>query len=150
MLRMYHGTTSKNLDKLIKTGSEKLYLTMDEDQAQYYAECASEDDESEPKIIVVEICESMLFADTPSFDEPLTYILNYNNSNESEWHEAINSGEIKYPSIKDWKTSLKYTKNVIAIGNIKPEQILGEDASLTEEDIKRVELLFVKVKKMKS
>jgi len=92
----------------------------------------------------------MLFADTPSFDEPLTYILNYNNLNESEWHEAINSGEIKYPSIKDWKTSLKYTKNVIAIGNIKPEQILGEDASLTEEDIKRVELLFVKVKKMKS
>lgn len=143
LVKLYHGTSEKSLVQLLENGAEKIYLTSDSDQAEYYAECASEEDGSIPKIVVIEVEESLLKADLPSFDEPLSYILGYHDFNaEDDWHEAIEEGEIPYPEFDDWKTSLKYAKTVLALGKILPDQILGEEADLTDEDFELIESLI--------
>ena len=134
-LKFYHGTSAKNAKLLIKNGASKLYLTLDDEQAQYYAEVASDEDGSKPTILIVEVEDNILYADLPSFNEPLSYVLEINNLSEKDWFESIKSGEIIYPSVRDWKTSLKYTKTLLAMGKIESGSIyLGDLGSeyLTE------------------
>ncbi len=142
VIRLYHGTSSANAKSIILNGATKLYLTIDDEQADYYAKIASEEDGSEPVILVVSVTEEQLCADLPSFNEPLSYILNNHNVNEDEWFEKIKNGGIIYPKIKDWKTSLKYTKTVLAIGKISPSQITL-DGDLYEEDLLLIESAII-------
>ncbi len=146
-IKLYHGTSKVKIDEMLKNGTKKIYLTSDSDQAEYYAECAAEDDESESVIAVVEVDINMLKADLPSFDEPLTFILEFNDLSEDEWHEAIECGDIPYPKINDWQTSLKYAQTALEIGDIKPSQILIGEADLSEEDLLNIEFAINKEKK---
>jgi hypothetical protein len=138
-IKLYHGTSKVKIEEMLKNGTKKIYLTSDSDQAEYYAECAAEDDDSESVIAIVEVNINMLKADLPSFDEPLTFILDFNDLSEDEWHKAIESGDIPYPKINDWKTSLKYAQTALAVGDIKPSQIFIGEADLSEEDLLKIE-----------
>ncbi len=149
-IKLYHGTSSKCLEDIIKNGTSKLYLTSSLDQAEYYAECASDEDETEQVVCIVEVQIETLKADLPSFDEPLSYILKHNNVNsENDWHEMIENGDIPYPSQSDWKTSLKFTQSVVAIGKIEPRQIISIDQVLSDEDLSNIEKLIHSTNKIK-
>lgn len=147
-IKLYHGTSSKCLEDIIKNGTSTLYLTLSLAQAEYYAECASEEDETEQVVCIVEVPIDILKADLPSFNEPLSYILKHNDiESEDDWHDMIENGEIPYPQQSDWKTSLKFTQSVVAIGKIKPEQIISIDQVLSGEEISHIEKLINSSKK---
>lgn len=137
-IKLYHGTSEKNYDLIKKQGFlNPGYLTSDDQQASYYAECVAEEDGSGEVILTVEVDTSSLRADTASYNEPLSYILKENWLSEDDWHEAIESGEIKYPSEDEWHISLdcvKCVKHTIKI----PLKDITYDGSLSIEDEKNI------------
>lgn len=138
IIKLYHGTSEENYQKIIDSGVlEPAYLTSNDEQAQYYAEVCSDDDESSPVILTVEVDTAFLMADTASFDEPLSYILSFHGLSEKQWHKAISSGEIEYPGKDRWDISLETTQNVKTTQVIDVKNI-QYDASLNDDDYKNI------------
>lgn len=143
-IKLYHGTCECNLKKLVSSNNAKLYLTLDDEQAIYYAQCCAEEKSSPAKIITVEVETDYLFADLPSFNEPLSYILNYHGMTEDEWHAAIENGDIPYPSIEDWKSSIKYTKTALYKGPISSNMLnISQNACLILDDLHRIQCAII-------
>ena len=133
-IKLYHGTSQANYEKIKETGFlEPSYLTSDDSQANYYAECASEEDGSNQIILVIEVNIDNLKADTNSYNEPLTHILELYDMNEEDWHEAILSGYIKYPKPNQWQLSLDTVKSVQTTAKID-FKFIAYDACLSEKD----------------
>jgi hypothetical protein len=152
-IKLYHGTSEKNYDLIKKQGFlNPGYLTSDDEQANYYAECVAEEDGSAEVILTVEVDTDSLRADTASYNEPLSYILKHNEISEDDWHEAIENGEIKYPSDDQWHISLECVKCVKNTGNI-PLKDITYDGSLNTDDeniiIKAIKNEFTKSSKLK-
>lgn len=142
-IRLYHGTSRSNVKRILMEGVENLYLTLDREQAEYYAECASEDDGSEPIVCVVEACIDRLVADLASYEEPITFVLKKNGySSERDWHANILEGHLSVPSIEDWKSSLKLTGCVKLTGHVKPSDFVAIDEYLCPEDEDAVMMLL--------
>lgn len=140
-IKLYHGTSTQHFEKIKALGClNQAYLTSCSEQANYYAEQAAEEDGSLPKILVINIHTSSLLADVPSFDEPLTYILDEHHIDKEEWHEAIEDERIPYPKKNDWKTSLKYVFSVKTKSSVNLLDI--EEGDLTEEDHKLISSLL--------
>lgn len=138
LIKLYHGTSENNYNNMLKSGSiAPCYLTSNDEQAQYYAEVCSEDDSSSPVILTVEVDTMVLRADTASFDEPLSYILNTHGLSEEDWHKSINSGEIEYPSKERWDISLEMTQTVKTTQSIDIKNI-HYDGSLDDNDYKKI------------
>lgn len=145
-LKLYHGTSQINYEKIKATGFlEPCYLTSDDGQANYYAECASEEDGSNQVILVVEVNVNNLKADTNSYNEPLTHILELYDMSEEIWHESIENGYITYPKPEQWQISLDTAKSAQTKERIDFKYIFY-DASLTDKD----ENLISQAIKMKS
>ncbi len=139
LIKLFHGTSTACIDNIKKEGlSKSTYLTSDDEQAQYYAECAAEEDGSKPHLLVVLINTDNLEADLPSFNEPLTFALSKNGLTEEEWHAAIEQDEIPYPELSDWRTSLQITESVYHRLPIPAKDIFFEDADLDVEDYRKI------------
>ncbi len=133
-IKLYHGTSENKYSLIKKQGFlNPGYLTSDDEQANYYAECVAEEDGSAEVILTVKVDTDSLKADTASYNEPLSYILKANDLSEDDWHEAIENGEIKYPNNDDWHISLECVKCVKNTGNILLENITY-DGSLSNDD----------------
>lgn len=151
-IKLYHGTSEKKYKIIKKQGFlNPGYLTSDDEQASYYAECVAEDDGSNEVILTVEVDTDTLKADTASYNEPLSYVLKQNDTSEYDWHEQIKNGEIKYPSDKDWHVSLEFVKCVRNTDNIYLKNITY-DGSLCSEDeqamTKAIKLEYLKSSKL--
>ena len=135
-IKLYHGTSQDNADKILEAGfMNGGYLTSNRQQASYYSECASEEDGSEAKVIVVEVDTDNLKADLPSFDEPLTFILDAHGLNETGWHRAIENGQIHLSDADDWQNSLTYVYSALHPNQILVEQIdFADDTWLSDKD----------------
>lgn len=152
-IKLYHGTSEKKYKIIKKQGFlNPGYLTSDDEQASYYAECVAEDDGSNEVILTVEVDTDTLKADTASYNEPLSYVLKQNDISEDDWHEKIENGEIEYPSDKDWHVSLEFVKCVRNTEDIPLENITY-DGSLSLEDeqaiTKAIKLKYLKPSKLK-
>lgn len=140
-IKLYHGTSSHCLDEIKQNGMPNgAYLTSDDEQAQYYAEVVAEENAGEAVILVIEVDTTHLWADRPSFDEPLHFTIDEYADSEDDWHEMIENDEIPYPQQRDWQISLEYVKSVyhpqaIALENIN----FNENASLNQEDLDLIE-----------
>ena len=138
IIKLYHGTSEENYSKIMASGFlDPIYLTSNDEQAQYYAEVCSDDDESSPVILTVEVDTAFLMADTSSFDEPLSYTLQFHGLSEKDWHEAITSGEIEYPDKDRWDISLETTQTVKTTQAIDIKNI-QYDGSLNDDDYKNI------------
>lgn len=134
-IKLYHGTSSEKVQSIQESGFlDCPYLTSSLEQAEYYAECVAEEDDSSMQILIVEVDTEHLRADRPSFNEPLSYILNEHNMSEEEWHEAIENDEIPYPAPDDWKTSLQYAFSVKSSQTIPIHDIVFDQEANTPVD----------------
>jgi hypothetical protein len=140
-IKLYHGTSSHCLNEIKEKGMpDGAYLTSDDEQAQYYAEVVSEENNAVPVILVIEVDTDNLWADRPSFDEPLHFTIDEHANSEDDWHEMIENDEIPYPKQRDWQISLEYVKSVYHPQAIALEHInFNEDASLNQEDLDLIE-----------
>lgn len=140
-IKLYHGTSSHCIDEIKEHGMPKgAYLTSDDEQAQYYAQFVSEEDEGEPVILVIEVDTSQLWADRPSFDEPLHFIIDEHADSEDDWHQMIENDEIPYPQQRDWQISLNYVKSVYHPAAITVENIFFDDnMCLNQQDFDLIE-----------
>ena len=147
-IKLYHGTSSNKLQSIKESGFlDSPYLTSSLEQADYYAECVAEEDDSDMQILIVEIDTDHLRADRPSYDEPLSYILNEHGMSEEEWHEAIENDEIPYPAPNDWETSLQYVFSVKATQAIALKDIIFEqDSDMIVDDYQSVMAKKTKIK----
>jgi len=123
-MQLFHGTSTKNARAIQKAGVlARPYLTSCCEQAAYYAECASEEDDSDPVVLQLEIGSDALAVDYISFAEPLTIFRNKWAQSEEEWHEKISRREIPFPSDElDVATALAVTGAVRAIRDLPLEQ----------------------------
>lgn len=103
-MRFYHGTCQSNADQILSEGLQPGYLTLCLEQAEYYADCAAEEHDCMPMVLIVDAPESSLKADMRSLEEPLTFTLNRLDLSEDDFHEAL--GEDGWPEPDDWKHSL--------------------------------------------
>lgn len=134
-IKLYHGTSEKKYQLIKKQGFlNPGYLTSDDEQAGYYAECVAEDDGSNEVILTVEVDTDTLKSDISSYNEPLSYVLKHNDISEEDWHEQIENGEIKYPSDKDWHISLEYVKCVKNSTNIHFKNVTYDGALCAEDE----------------
>lgn len=133
IIRLLHGTSSNQVEAILAEGLKAhTCLTSSEELAQYYAECAADEDGGEPVWLLVEVDPRTLRVDYAAFQEPLTYYRDEHARNDDNWHEMIESGEVPYPaSDKDWKTALAVTWSVKTSEPVKPRHIhleIGEEA----------------------
>lgn len=115
---LYHGTSSKSANKIVKEGINTTvsYLTHDRGLAAYYADTASEEDESDPRIITVRVNPRNLSPDYKSFDEPV-HARDYDaEPREFDYSELRHS--------KDWANSLRQTGAVKHEGPIPKNNIV--------------------------
>lgn len=152
-IKLYHGTSEKNYQLIKEQGFlNPGYLTSNEDQANYYAECVAEEDDSSEVILTVEVETTTLRADTASYNEPLSYILKRNKLKEDEWHESISKGEIIYPSEEEWHISLEKVQCVKNIEKISLEYITY-DGCLSHQDendiFQAIKIAYLKPTKLK-
>jgi hypothetical protein len=140
-IKLYHGTSSHCLDDIKEHGMPQgAYLTSDDNQAQYYAEVVSEEHEGKPVILVIEVDTGQLWADRPSFNEPLHFIIDEHADSEDDWHEMIENDEIPYPQQRDWQISLDYVKSVYHPEAITAENIFfDENVRLNQQDLDLIE-----------
>lgn len=140
-IKLYHGTSSHCIEEIKQHGMPNgAYLTSDDEQAQYYAQVVSEEHEGSPVILIIEVDTNELWADRPSFDEPLYFTIDEHADSEDDWHEMIENDEIPYPQQRDWQISLEYVNSVyhpvaIAVDNIFFENNL----SLNQSDLDLIE-----------
>lgn len=131
LIRLYHGTSKKSGDTIVKKGwnkSKHLFLTDDLKLAEYYAECAMEDLEEDDYVILSTLVnKDDLIADTFAFDEPISIAYKKHVNNDTDWHEQIKSGEIPYPDENDFETSLEYTNSCLYNGNYRNLKFYYED-----------------------
>lgn len=70
---LYHGTSSERWGMIQEKGLDSPYLTSSVDLAKYYAEVSSEEDGSEPVVLIVVICVKSLRYDGNAMDEPVGF-----------------------------------------------------------------------------
>ena len=134
IINLYHGTSEANYREIRSLGVlSSPFLTSDDEHAQYYAECAAEEDFSQEVILVVSIDTESLCADIQTYNEPLSYILKSYNLTERDWHTKIKEGVIDIPEINQWHISLEKVKCVMANSDISIKDIIY-DGSLNEKD----------------
>jgi len=124
---LLHGTSTDSFERVVSSPSADidLYLTDDYDQANYYAEVACDEiadmgGDGEEEFMAVALPTRLLLADRNAFDEPLTFMYGrpgVSVCNESEWHRAIDRGDIPYPDEADWKSSMIYSGSVKVEGS---------------------------------
>ncbi|WP_415913207.1 hypothetical protein [Neptuniibacter sp. QD37_11] len=124
-ITLYHGTDCESAKAIMKDGFDRnktLYLTSRADVADYYAEAAMEDtDTDDYTILSVTVPVDALKVDFMAISEPLTFYRE--GFSERDWHAAIDSGEIPGPdSDNDWHTSLNLTSCVLITD---PEVVLN-------------------------
>lgn len=127
-----HGTSSNQVEAILAEGLKAhTCLTCSEALAQYYAECAAEEDGGVPVWLLAEVDPRTLRVDYAAFQEPLTYYRDEHAGDDDDWHAMIDAGEIPYPSSdKDWQTALAVTWSVKTNEPVKPRHIhlgLGDE-----------------------
>lgn len=71
-MKLYHGTSRTNADKILKEGFKNPYLTNLLEIAFYYAQAQCDEDGSlESVVLEVEVSEDNLRYDYPAMDEPV-------------------------------------------------------------------------------
>ncbi|WP_210498523.1 hypothetical protein [Vibrio crassostreae] len=111
---LYHGTTQDNAEKILKEGFKaRACLTSDLEVAEYYAECACDEDGlsyEECAIVAVTVERDSLVVDYPAYEEPLSFYKHNYTTSDREWREMIENAEIPYPrDEKDIDTALEVT-----------------------------------------
>lgn len=150
----YHGTDS--LGKAAIDAGEPLrtpFLTTSEALAEYYAECAMEENETDDwYILAVNLSTSdlaLLRADFAAFEEPIAFIRDLHANGESDWDEKLESGEIRWPTDEfDFETSLTYTAAARCCVDIPArfvvdasEVVFDASEGVREEDVPRSRIL---------
>ncbi len=140
-MKLLHGTSTEYLSKIKTKGLESpsyspgwmgVFLTDEENTAEYFAEIRADHAGGSPLVCEVDVPTSKLSADKQLYSLPTPDLLREYSCdiggmrvNEECWNEKIESGEIPYPkNDKDWRTSLDTVHSVIAIkaipsGNVK-------------------------------
>lgn len=122
-LTLFHGTCLCAANVILQQGLRaRSYLTNNETIADYYAECAMEACEQQCDdyvLLRVTVDTTHLAADMNSYDEPLSYFRNAYATNDDDWFEGVESGEIPSPeNEQDHETSLKVVKSVLCLCHV--------------------------------
>ena len=126
VITLFHGTSSRYFSLMQEGGiKENSCLTSSLELAEYYAECATDQDvddgihNTEPCIIECKVKKSDLVVDYSSWEEPISIFRKECAKSDEEWHCMIESGVIPYPKNQnDADTALKYTYSVRCLSKI--------------------------------
>lgn len=141
ILRLMHGTSSKALEQMRADGAMKspIFLSDHDETANYYAECASEEDDSDPVVIIIEVNSDLLVRDDPSFAEPLSFIKSLHGiKSDADWMAAFVSGDLSYPKGEyDFTTSLQVVRSVMCLAELPVSAIYKQaiDAESLSEHV---------------
>lgn len=120
---LYHGTSSKALQGIERTGRVNRGYWGSREVAWYYAEVTAEEDGSEEEVVIAAPLSafdtSKLEPDNPSLAEPLTLTLN--KSEEEVWEEWEQSQGT-------WEDSLAVVQSVYYDAPVSLETIGGDEA----------------------
>ena len=133
-ITLFHGTSSHSLKKIIKDkGLGSPFLTDDEEIAEYYADCVTEEHGGDMVILKITVDIDKLRKDDNSYAEPLTFFRNNFAKSDDEWGEMLTDGDIPYPSNEnDWRCSLDVVHSVrvdgmVPVNNIEIDYYPGVD-----------------------
>lgn len=115
---LYHGTTTKNLDRIREDGFIKSGCWGTERVAEYYAEVTSEEDGGDPILLFVpfdDFDEELMRPDLNSISEPLTFTLG--QKEDDIWEEWELSSQT-------WVDSLDIVESVLYLGTISFDKAL--------------------------
>lgn len=136
-LLLYHGTNSDSVGDVVRSGRLRSpYLTSSMELAEYYAEVSMEEAESDDYdilavLVPLELAERHLKADMAAHSEPISYGYPEGFDSESDFHDALDSGDLSWPSENDFATSLFNTQSVRMDCDLKAECL----TSITDLDI---------------
>ncbi|WP_063664363.1 hypothetical protein [Aliivibrio fischeri] len=130
IVSLYHGTSSTHSPNILKNGlRDNSYLTNNLSIAEYYAECACDEESmsyDEAVILEVNIDKKSLSVDFASFEEPLSIYRNNFARTDRDWHQMIEDGDIPYPKSSnlsvDVQIALQVTGCVKTVKHLSPEQ----------------------------
>lgn len=130
IVSLYHGTSSTHSSNILKNGlRDNSYLTNNLDIAEYYAECACDEEGmsyDEAVILKVSIDKTTLSVDFASFEEPLSIYRNNFAKTDRDWHQMIEDGHIPYPNSNNLScnvnTALQVTGCVKTTTTLLPQQ----------------------------
>lgn len=124
-ITLFHGTSSVALKKIAKEkGLGSPFLTDNEDIAEYYADCKTDECGGNMVILKITVDKDKLLKDDNSYAEPLTYFRNKFAQNDRDWGEMLENGEIPYPKDeKDWECSLNVVHSVRVDGFVSSDDI---------------------------
>lgn len=131
----YHGTDSSSFLNIMKEGLRPSFITQSLEQATYYAEVASEDNDSLPVILTIDIEPEnfSLRADMPSIEEPIVQVYKKHDFySEEEFHEALsddNNKEFYWPNDHEWEYSLFLVESVFCESHLPATVIKTLDFS---------------------
>lgn len=112
-----HGTSSVHLTTVLATGLDSPFLTDDYAIADYYAQCAVEEEGGEPVVLEVEVDPAALYPDTAAIDEPVM-------RDEDAVMDAFALVPDEWLSQPEpWAVTLELVSSVRARGKV---QVLGE------------------------
>lgn len=132
-ITLYHGTSSKHLDSILKNGLKTPYLTSSIDLANYYAEIETEDTQYNEIVLEVIVDTEFLRIDENSMSEPVSYD-EYDTEEveemvQEEWDrlaklhpEWVKDDVITIP-LKYYEASLNTTSTCWFEGTVKAENI---------------------------
>ena len=140
LVKLLHGTSTEYLGVIKNKGLKSpsyspgwmgVFLTDDENTAEYFAEIRADHVGGSPVVCEVNVGPSTLSADKQLYSLPTPDLIDehYCNLggmriNEECWNEKIETGEIPYPkNDRDWRTSLDTVHSVIAQKDIPPKNI---------------------------
>ncbi|GAB0154732.1 hypothetical protein [Marinobacterium sp. BA1] len=143
----YHGTDSKG--KAAIDAGEPLrtpFLTTSEALAEYYAECAMDENETDDwHVLAVNLSTTdlaLLRADFAAFEEPISFIRDLHANGESDWLDKLQSGEIRWPNDGfDFETSLTYTASTRCCVDIPARFVVAVTEGIREEEVPRSRIL---------
>lgn len=128
ILRLMHGTSTKCLEGIMhdRAFNRRVFLTDCNESADYYAECASEEDGSDPVVLLVEVHGYLLRPDDASFCEPLSFTKRKRGySSDAEWNSAFIDGKLPYPeNDEDFATSLQVVNGALCLAMLPASSIL--------------------------
>lgn len=130
----FHGTTSKNVDSILRNGLRFPCLTDRKSLAEYYADAASEDEGGDPVILSIAMRgDALLQYDACAMDEPVGFDglscaeletrvaerWSIGGAGNPEW---VNNGIIAIPE-NQWRVSLETVASVRYNGTVGAECI---------------------------
>lgn len=123
---LYHGTSEKALEFILKEGLKNPYLTDSLELAAYYAREQSEADQSAPLILLMDVEESYLRYDRLAMDEPVKVSESLRDriweQIAQEHPQWVKQGSVEVPETA-WQYSLQAVHSVKYAGVINPVKI---------------------------